>query len=237
MGLEGVYQPMFELPMQPSNERSLLTRKSEAEIMSEVPFNDEEFLLQQANQTSDEEEEGVPMSRGAHIGTGLFASAFGGIFGGMPLAMFIFVMLEEGDAIEKVLVGLFVSPFVLIGGSMFIFGVVCVGAGIIGYPLIKEYDDEDEEEADGAPVSTAFAYTSEDDMLEQIREAQVQPALAEPGEKAPTLGWGMAPASAPTTSDEQTTSEDGPRTSENADHSDTSTGGFWGNITDDNGAS
>ena len=89
------------------------------------------------------------MSPDAHIGTGLFASAFGVIFGGMPLAMFIFVMLEEGDAIEKVLVGLFVSPFVLIGGSMFIFGVVCVGAGIIGYPLIKEYDDEDEEEADG----------------------------------------------------------------------------------------
>ena len=206
--------------------------------MSEVPVDKENLLLQQADQTSDEnEEEGAPMSRGAHIGTGLFASAFGVIFGGMPLAMFIFVMLEEGDAIEKVLVGLFVSPFVLIGGSMFIFGVVCVGAGIIGYPLIKDYDDEDEEEADGAPVSTAFAYTSEDEMLEQIREAQIQPALAEPGEKAPTLGWGMAPASAPTTSDEETTSEDGPRASGNADQSDTSTGGFWGNITDDNGAS
>ena len=223
--------------MQPSNERSLLTRKSKAEIMSEVPVNGEEFLLQQANQTSDEEEEGVPMSRGAHIGTGLFASALGVIFGGMPLGIFILTMLEGGDAIEMVLIGLFVSPFVLIGGTMFIFGMVSLGAGIIGYPLIKEYDDEDEEEGDGIPVSTAFAYTSEDDMLEQIREAQVQPALAEPGEKAPTLGWGMAPASAPTTSDEQTTSEDGPRTSENADQSDTGTGGFWGNITDDNGAS
>ena len=211
MGLEGVYQPMFELPMQSSIRRSLLTRKSKAEIMSEVPVSSEEFLLQQANQSSDKsEEEGVPMSRGAHIGTGLFASAFGVIFGGMPLAMFIFVMLEEGDAIEKVLVGLFVSPFVLIGGSMFIFGVVCVGAGIIGYPLIKEYDDEDEEEADGAPVSTAFAYTSEDEMLEQIREAQVQPALAEPGEKAPTLGWGMAPTSTPTTNDEKPMSNDEP---------------------------
>ena len=176
------------------------------------------------------------MSRGAHIGTGLFASAFGVIFGGMPLAMFIFVMLEEGDAIEKVLVGLFVSPFVLIGGSMFIFGVVCVGAGIIGYPLIKEDDDEDEEEADGAPVSTAFAYTSEDEMLEQIREAQVQPALAEPGERAPTLGWGMAPATSTTTSDEESGSEDGPPASGNADQSDTGTGGFWGNVTDDNGA-
>ena len=166
--------------------------------MSEIPAHNEDFLLQQANQTSDEEdEEGVPMSRGAHIGTGLFASAFGVIFGGMPLAMFIFVMLEEGDVIEKVLVGLFVSPFVLIGGSMFIFGVVCVGAGIIGYPLIKEDDDEDEEEGDEGPVSTAFAYTSEDDMLEQIREAQVQPALAEPGERAPTLGWGMAPGNQP----------------------------------------
>ena len=206
--------------------------------MSEVPDNGEEFLPQQANQTSDEEdEEGVPMSRGAHIGTGLFASAFGVIFGGMPLAMFIFVMLEEGDAIEKVLVGLFVSPFVLIGGSMFIFGVVCVGAGIIGYPLIKEDDDEDEEEADGAPVSTAFAYTTEDKMLEQIREAQVQPALAEPGEKAPTLGWGMAPATPPTTSDEEPRSEDGPPASGNADQSDTGTGGFWGNVTDDNDAS
>lgn len=206
--------------------------------MSEVPDNGEEFLLQQANQTSDEEDkEGVPMSRGAHIGTGLFASAFGVIFGGMPLAMFIFVMLEEGDAIEKVLVGLFVSPFVLIGGSMFIFGVVCVGAGIIGYPLIKEDDDEDEEEADGAPVSTAFAYTSEDEMLEQIREAQVQPALAEPGERAPTLGWGMAPASTPSTSGDEPRSEDGPPASGNADQSDTGTGGFWGNVTDDNGAS
>ena len=206
--------------------------------MSEVPDNGEEFLLQQANQTSDEgDEEGVPMSRGAHIGTGLFASAFGVIFGGMPLAMFIFVMLEEGDAIEKVLVGLFVSPFVLIGGSMFIFGVVCVGAGILGYPLIKEGDDEDEEEADGTPVSTAFAYTSEDEMLEQIREAQVQPALAEPGEKAPTLGWGMAPATPPTTSDEVPRSEDGPPASGNADQSDTGTGGFWGNVTDDNDAS
>ena len=177
--------------------------------MSEVPISSEEFLLQQANQTSDEEEdEGVPMSRRAHLGTGLFASAFGGIFGGMPLAMFIFVMLEGGDAIEMVLVGLFVSPFVLIGGTMFIFGIITLGAGIIGYPLIKSYDDEDEEEADGAPVSTAFAYTSEDDMLEQIREAQVQPALAEPGERAPTLGWGMAPASTPTTSGKETTSEE-----------------------------
>ena len=198
MGLEGVYQPMFELPMQSSIRRSLLTRKSKADFMSEIPAHNEDLLLQQAKQTSDEgEEEGVPMSRGAHIGTGLFASAFGVIFGGMPLAMFIFVMLEEGDAIEKVLVGLFVSPFVLIGGSMFIFGVVCVGAGIIGYPLIKEDDDEDEEEGDEGPVSTAFAYTSEDDMLEQIREAQVQPALAEPGERAPTLGWGMAPDEQP----------------------------------------
>lgn len=206
--------------------------------MSEIPAHNEEFLLQQANQTSDEEdEEGVPMSRGAHIGTGLFASAFGVIFGGMPLAMFIFVMLEEGDAIEKVLVGLFVSPFVLIGGSMFIFGVVCVGAGIIGYPLIKEHDDEDEEEADGAPVSTAFAYTSEDEMLEQIREAQVQPALAEPGERAPTLGWGMAPASTPSTSDERSTSNETPPAPGNADQSDAGTGGFWGNLTDDNGAS
>lgn len=93
---------------------------------------------------------------------------------------------------------------------MFIFGVVCVGAGIIGYPLIKEYDDEDEEEADGAPVSTAFAYTSEDEMLEQIREAQVQPALAEPGEKAPTLGWGMAP-------DEQPFGDEGTLQEEKAD--------------------
>ena len=189
---------MFEMPMQSSIRRSLLTRKSKADFMSEIPAHNEDLLLQQANQTSDEEdEEGVPMSRGAHIGTGLFASAFGVIFGGMPLAMFIFVMLEEGDVIEKVLVGLFVSPFVLIGGSMFIFGVVCVGAGIIGYPLIKEDDDEDEEEGDEGPVSTAFAYTSEDDMLEQIREAQVQPALAEPGERAPTLGWGMAPGNQP----------------------------------------
>ena len=194
--------------------------------MSEVPVNGEEFLLQQANQTSDEsDEEGAPMSRGAHIGTGLFASAFGVIFGGMPLAMFIFVMLEEGDAIEKVLVGLFVSPFVLIGGSMFIFGMVCVGAGIIGYPLIKEDDDEDEEEGDEGPVSTAFAYTSEDDMLEQIREAQVQPALAEPGEKAPTLGWGMAPASTPATSDEESSPEEAPP-APNATETDGG-GAFW----------
>ena len=193
--------------------------------MSEVPVNGEEFLLQQANQTSDEEEEGVPMSRGAHIGTGLFASAFGVIFGGMPLAMFIFVMLEEGDAIEKVLVGLFVSPFVLIGGSMFIFGMVCVGAGIIGYPLIKEDDDEDEEEGDEGPVSTAFAYTSEDDMLEQIREAQVQPALAELGERAPTLGWGMAPASTPATSDEESSPEEAPP-APNATETDGG-GAFW----------
>ena len=194
--------------------------------MSEVPVNGEEFLLQQANQTSDEsDEEGAPMSRGAHIGTGLFASVFGGMFGGIPLAMFIFVMLEEGDAIEKVLVGLFVSPFVLIGGSMFIFGVVCVGAGIIGYPLIKEDDDEDEEEGDEGPVSTAFAYTSEDDMLEQIREAQVQPALAEPGERAPTLGWGMAPASTPATSDEESSPEEAPP-APNATETDGG-GAFW----------
>ena len=194
--------------------------------MSEVPVNGEEFLLQQANQTSDEsDEEGAPMSRGAHIGTGLFASAFGVIFGGMPLAMFIFVMLEEGDAIEKVLVGLFVSPFVLIGGSMFIFGMVCVGAGIIGYPLIKEDDDEDEEEGDEGPVSTAFAYTSEDEMLEQIRGAQVKPALAEPGERAPTLGWGMAPATTPATSDRGSSPEEAPPAS-NATETDGG-GAFW----------
>jgi hypothetical protein len=198
MGLEGVYQPMFELPMQPLIRRSLLTRKCKAEFMSEVPAMNKDLLLQPANQTSDEaEEEGVPMSRGAHIGIGLLASAFGGMFGGIPLGMFIGLFLDGWSLIELVPLGLFVSPFVLIGGSMFIFGVVCVGAGIIGYPLIKEYDDEDEEEGDGGPVSTAFAYTSEDEMLEQIRETQVQPALAEPGEKAPTLGWGMAPGNQP----------------------------------------
>ncbi len=212
--------------MQSSIRRSLLTRKSKAEIMSEVPVSSEEFLLQQANQSSQEEEdEGVPMSRRAHLGTGLFASAFGVIFGGMPLAMFIFVILEGGDANEMVLVGLFVSPFVLIGGSMFIFGVVCVGAGITGYPLIKEYDDEDEEEGGGGPVSTAFTYTSEDDMLEQIRETQVQPALAEPGERAPTLGWGMAPASTPTTSDEESSPEEAPP-APNATETDGG-GAFW----------
>ena len=201
--------------------------------MSEVPAHNEDLLLQQANQTSDEEdEEGVPMSRGAHIGTGLFASAFGVIFGGMPLAMFIFVMLEEGDAIEKVLVGLFVSPFVLIGGSMFIFGVVCVGAGIIGYPLIKEDDDEDEEEGDEGPVSTAFAYASEDEMLEQIREAQIQPALAEPGEKAPTLGWGMAPATPPATIDEKPTSDEKQPANNLSDTTGASGADtFWGGMT------
>jgi hypothetical protein len=194
--------------------------------MSEVPAKAEDFLPQQASQTSDEgEDKGVPMSRSAHLGTGLFASAFGVIFGGMPLAMFIFVILEGGDANEMVLVGLFVSPFVLIGGSMFIFGVVCVGAGITGYPLIKEYDDEDEEEGGGGPVSTAFTYTSEDEMLEQIRETQVQPALAEPGERAPTIGWGMAPASTPTTSGKETTSEEkSPAT--NATETDGG-GAFW----------
>ena len=179
--------------------------------MSEVPAKAEDFLLQQAEQTSDEsEEEGVPMSRGAHLATGLFASAFGGIFGGMPLGMFIGVYMDGGEAFELVILGLFVSPFVLIGGTMFIIGITTLGAGIIGYPLIKSYDDEDEESADGEPVSTAFAYTSEDDMLEQIRETQVQPALAEPGEKAPTLGWGIAPTSTPTTNDEKPMSSDEP---------------------------
>lgn len=163
--------------------------------MTEIPANGKDLLLQQAEQTSDEsEEEGVPMSRGAHIGIGLFASAFGGMFGGMPSVFFIELIMDGVGAIELILMGLFFTPFILIGGSMFMFGVVTLGAGIIGYPLIKEYDDEDEEEGDEGPVSTAFAYTSEDDMLEQIRQAQAQPALLEPGGKAPTQGWGMAPS-------------------------------------------
>ena len=199
---------MYELPMQSSIRRSLLTRKSKAEIMSEVPVSGEEFLLQQANQSSDEsEEEGVPMSRGAHLATGLFASVFGGMFGGIPLGFYISLFLDGWSMMELVPLGLFFSPFILIGGAMFIFGVITLGAGIIGYPLIKEYDDEDEEEGDGGPVSTAFAYTSEDDMLEQIREAQVQPALAEPGGRAPTLGWGMAPDEQPF-GDEETLQEE-----------------------------
>ena len=199
---------MYELPMQSSIRRSLLTRKSKAEIMSEVPVSGEEFLLQQANQSSDEsEEEGVPMSRGAHLATGLFASVFGGMFGGIPLGFYISLFLDGWSIMELVPLGLFFSPFILIGGAMFIFGVITLGAGIIGYPLIKEYDDEDEEEGDGGPVSTAFAYTSEDDMLEQIREAQVQPALAEPGGRAPTLGWGMAPDEQPF-GDEETLQEE-----------------------------
>ena len=198
---------MYELPMQSSIRRSLLTRKSKAEIMSEVPVSGEEFLLQQANQSSDEsEEEGVPMSRGAHLATGLFASVFGGMFGGIPLGFYISLFLDGWSMMELVPLGLFFSPFILIGGAMFIFGVITLGAGIIGYPLIKEYDDEDEE-GDGGPVSTAFAYTSEDDMLEQIREAQVQPALAEPGGRAPTLGWGMAPDEQPF-GDEETLQEE-----------------------------
>ena len=122
--------------------------------------------------------------------------------------MLVSIVMSGEDPITPLALGVFFSPFILIGGGLFIFGVVTLGAGIIGYPLIKEYDDEDEEEGDEKQVSTAFAYTSEDDMLEQIREAQVQPALAEPGERAPTLGWGMAPASTPTTSGKETTSEE-----------------------------
>lgn len=137
------------------------------------------------------------MSRGAHIGIGLFASAFGGMFGGMPSVFFIELIMDGVGAIELILMGLFFTPFILIGGSMFIFGVVTLGAGIIGHPLMKEYSDEDEDGRDEQPVSTAFAYTSEDDVVEQIRDAQTQPALSEPGKKAPTLGWGMAPDEQP----------------------------------------
>lgn len=194
--------------------------------MSEVPAKAEEFQIQQTEQTlSEDEEEGVPMSRSAHLGTGLFLTVFGGIFGGGPLAVLIGIVMSGEDPITPLALGVFFSPFILIGGGLFIFGMVTLGAGIIGYPLIKEYDDEDEEEGDGGPVSTAFAYTSEDDMVEQIRETQVQPALAEPGERAPTLGWGMAPASTPTTSGKETTSEEkSPAT--NASETDGG-GAFW----------
>jgi hypothetical protein len=217
---------MFELPMQSSFRRSLLTRKSKAEIMSEVPVSSEEFQIQQTEQTlSEDEEEGVPMSRRAHLGTGLFLTVFGGIFGGGPLAVLVGIVMSGEDPITPLALGVFFSPFILIGGGLFILGMVTLGAGIIGYPLIKEYDDEDEEEEDGGPVSTAFAYTSEDDMVEQIRETQVQPALAEPGERAPTLGWGIAPASTPTTSGKETTSEEkSPAT--NASETDGG-GAFW----------
>ena len=146
--------------------------------MSDVPAKSEDRLLQQANQTSDEsEEEGVPVSRGAHIGTGLATLVFGGFFGGIPLGIYITTILEGAGAIELVLMGLFFSPFILIGIPTFTFGVVSLGAGIIGYPLIKSYDDEDEEGTDGEPVSTAFAYISEDDILEQIhRTKTLEPA-------------------------------------------------------------
>lgn len=198
--------------------------------MSEVPVSSEEFLLQQANQSSDEEEDkGVPMSRSAHLGTGLFLTVFGGIFGGGPLAVLVGIVMSGEDPITPLALGVFFSPFILIGGGLFIFGMVTLGAGIIGYPLIKEYDDEDEEDGDGGPVSTAFAYTSEDDMVEQIRETQVQPALAEPGERAPTLGWGMAPASTPTTSGKETTSEDESPASNTTETPGADT--FWGGMT------
>ena len=198
--------------------------------MTEIPALVEDHQLQRANETSQEdEEEGVPMSRGAHIGMGLFLTFFGGIFGGGPLAIFIGLIMETSDLIELVLMGLFFSPFILIGGSMFMFGVVSIGAGVIGYPLIKEYDDEDEEGVDEGPMSTAFAYTSEDDVVEQIRGAQAQHAVAETSEKAPTLGWGMAPASTPTSSEEESSSED-----ESPASNTTGTPGadtFWGGMT------
>lgn len=176
--------------------------------MSEVPAMNEEFRIRQSDQSlGEDEEEGVPMSRSAHVGTGLFLTVFGGVFGGGPLAMLVSLIMFSEDAVEPLVVGLFLSPFILIGGGLFIFGVVTLGAGIIGYPLIKSYDDEDEEGADGEPVSTAFAYTSEDDVVEQIRDAQTQPTLSQQGENAPTLGWGMAPSATPTTSEETPTSE------------------------------
>jgi len=198
--------------------------------MTEIPANGKDLLLQQAEQTSDEsEEEGVPMSRGAHIGIGLFASAFGGMFGGMPSVFFIELIMDGVGAIELILMGLFFTPFILIGGSMFIFGVVTLGAGIIGHPLMKEYSDEDEDGRDEQPVSTAFAYTSEDDVVEQIRGAKAQHAVAETSEKAPTLGWGMAPASTPAASEEESSSED-----ESLASNTTGTPGadtFWGGMT------
>ena len=194
--------------------------------MSDGPPESEDFLLQQANQASDEsEEEGVPMSRSAHLGTGLFLTVFGGIFGGGPLAVLVGIVMSGEDPITPLALGVFFSPFILIGGGLFIFGVVTLGAGIIGYPLIKEYGDEDEEGTDGEPLSTAFAYTSEDDMVEQIRDAQAQPALGEPGERAPTLGWGMAPASTPTTNDEESSPEEAPP-APNATETDGG-GAFW----------
>ena len=198
--------------------------------MTEAPAINDELRLQPANETSQEdEEEGVPMSREGHVRMGLFLMIFGVVFGGGPLAMFIFLIMETSDLIELLPMGLFFSPFILIGGGMFIFGMVTIGAGVIGYPLIKEYDDEEEEGVDEGPMSTAFAYTSEDDMLEQIRQAQAQPALLEPGEKAPTLGWGMAPASTPTANEEESSSED-----ESPASNTTGTPGsdtFWGGMT------
>lgn len=198
--------------------------------MIEAPAINDELRLQPANETSQEdEEEGVPMSREAHVRMGLLLLIFGVVFGGGPLAMFIFLIMETSDLIELLLMGLFFSPFILIGGGMFIFGVVTIGAGVIGYPLIKEYDDEEEEGVDEGPMSTAFAYTSEDDVVEQIRSAKAQHAVAETSEKAPTLGWGMAPASTPTSSEEESSSED-----ESPASNTTGTPGadtFWGGMT------
>ena len=169
------------------------------------------------------------MSREAHIRMGLFLMIFGVVFGGVPLAMFIFVIMETSDIMELVLIGLFLSPFILIGGGMFIFGVITIGAGIIGYPLIKEYDDEEEEGVDEGPTSTAFAYISEDDVVEQIRGAQAQHVVAETSEKAPTLGRGMAPASTPTASEEESSSEDESPASNTTETPGADT--FWGGMT------
>ncbi len=192
--------------------------------------------MEDSGASNDDEEKGVPASRGAHLGTGLFATVFGGVFGGGPLFMFISLISQRGGAFELVFVGLFVSPFLLIGGGTFILGVALIGAGIIGYPLMKIHvgDEEEEEEGThGEPVSTAFTYTGEDDILEQIRDAQAQPALPETGEKAPTLGWGMAPASASTTSEERPKSEEGTPTSSSAGQSESGDGGFWSDLAHD----
>lgn len=195
--------------------------------MSEVPAINQVIRPEQANQASEEnEEKGVPMSRSAHVGTGLFLTVFGGIFGGGPLTILIGLVLNSEEAFEPLVVGLFLTPFILIGGAMFIFGMVTLVSGLIGYPLITSYDEEDEEGMEGEATSMAFTYASEDDVVDKIRDAEAQRSIAEGGKKAPTLGWGMAPVDLSEPSDQ-------PPASDEAEPSAGGEGAFWGGMTGD----
>jgi hypothetical protein len=124
---------------------------------------------------NDEDEQEVP--RVAALGFGLFLSLFGGVFFFFPLGGYIAALSSANGLGEILFFTLFFGVFLVVGGSLLVFGLASLYAGITGrhLPTYSTADREDIPE-DVRAQSSTFTYSTREDLLAQIHDGNNKPS-------------------------------------------------------------